>query len=43
MENKLHAIPVAPDKGTKEEVCVSNADAISQIIRPAYWLYFDSA
>jgi hypothetical protein len=21
-------------------VCVSNADAMSQVVRPAYWLYF---
>ena len=35
-----HASPVALGKGNAEEVCLSNADAISQIAVPAYWLYF---
>jgi uncharacterized protein len=35
-----HAAPVTAGKGTPEEMCVSNADAISQIVRPAFWCYF---
>ncbi len=35
-----HAAPVQVGSGSTEEVCVSNADAMSQIVRPAYWLYF---
>jgi uncharacterized protein len=35
-----HAAPVRVGSGSAEEVCVSNADAMSQIVRPAYWLYF---
>jgi uncharacterized protein len=27
-------------KGTAEEICLSNADALAQIARPAYWLWF---
>ncbi len=27
-------------EGTTEEVCLSNADAMSQIVNPVYWLYF---
>lgn len=23
-----------------EEICLSNADAMSRMVRPAYWLYF---
>jgi hypothetical protein len=26
--------------GSLEEICLSNADAISRIARAAYWLYF---
>jgi hypothetical protein len=35
-----HATPVQVGGGSTEDVCVSNADAMSQIVRPAYWLYF---
>jgi len=28
------------DAETLEEFCLSNADAISQIANPGYWLYF---
>lgn len=35
-----HALPLALGSGTLEEVCLSQADAIAQIVRPAYWLYF---
>ena len=35
-----HASPEALGKGTAEEDCLSNADAMSQIAVPAYWLYF---
>jgi hypothetical protein len=35
-----HSMPVAPGAGPPEAVALSNADAIAQIVRPAYWLYF---
>lgn len=35
-----HSAPVQIGQGLIEEVCVSNADAISQIVNPAYWLYY---
>jgi hypothetical protein len=35
-----HSSPLPMGGGTLEEVCLSQADAIAQIIRPAYWLYF---
>jgi uncharacterized protein len=35
-----HSAPIQIGNGSAEEVCVSNADAMSQIVRPAYWLYF---
>ncbi|MCL5281669.1 MAG: HD domain-containing protein [Planctomycetes bacterium] len=35
-----HSAPIQTGDGPPEEVCVSNADAMSQIVRPAYWLYF---
>lgn len=35
-----HVTPIQLQDGLIEEVCLSNADAISQIINPAYWLYF---
>ena len=35
-----HVSPVKQEDGTIEEVCLSNADAISQIVNPGYWLYF---
>ena len=36
-----HTTPISIDNASSvEEVCLSNADAISQIIRPTYWLYF---
>lgn len=37
---KSHSVPIKIGEGTLEEVCLSNADAISQIINPSYWLYF---
>lgn len=36
----LHAVPVQIGHGLPEEVCVSNADAMSQIVKPTYWLYY---
>jgi uncharacterized protein len=36
----LHSAPIQIGSGRLEEVCVSNADAMSQIVRPAFWLYF---
>ena len=35
-----HSAPVQIGGGLAEEVCVSNADAMSQIVKPAYWLYY---
>ncbi len=35
-----HAAPVRIEKGLPEEVCLSNADAMSQVARPLYWLYY---
>ncbi len=35
-----HPAPVPIGAGTPEAVCVSHADAISQIVRPVYWLYY---
>lgn len=35
-----HSAPVDPVQASLEEVCISNADAMSQIARPAYWLYY---
>jgi len=36
----FHAAPIRLGNGSLEEVCLSNADAMSQIIKPAYWLYY---
>jgi hypothetical protein len=35
-----HMSPLKIDEGPLEDVVLSNADAISQIIVPTYWLYF---
>ncbi|MCU7496535.1 MAG: HD domain-containing protein [Ignavibacteria bacterium] len=35
-----HTVPLKLNGATPEEVCLSNADAMSQITRPVYWLYF---
>ncbi len=35
-----HSAPLAPGQGTPEEVAISNADAVSQITRPGYWLRY---
>jgi hypothetical protein len=35
-----HSVPVQIGHGLPEEVCVSNADAMSQIVKPAYWFYY---
>ncbi len=35
-----HAAQIQIGDGAPEEVCVSNADAMSQIVKPAYWLFF---
>ena len=35
-----HSAPVAKGQGTIEEVCVSNADVMSHIARPAYWFFY---
>ncbi len=35
-----HAAPVRPGEGSAEEVCLSHADVMSHIARPAYWLFY---
>lgn len=35
-----HSAPVAIGAGSLEVVCVSNADAMSQLARPGYWFYY---
>lgn len=35
-----HSAPVAAGQGTMEEICISNADAVSQIMMPGYWLHY---
>jgi uncharacterized protein len=35
-----HSAPVQIGNGSAEEVCLSHADAMSQIVRPVYWLYY---
>ena len=35
-----HSAPVAIGKGSLESVCLSNADAVAQMTRPCYWLYY---
>ena len=35
-----HSAPVQIGKGSPEEVCLSDADAMSQIARPVYWLHY---
>lgn len=35
-----HTTPLKLSEASPEEVCLSNADAMSQITKPAYWLYF---
>lgn len=37
---QAHNSPLAEGKGLPEEVCLSNADAMAQIARPVYWLYY---
>jgi uncharacterized protein len=37
---QCHSSPVQIGAGSPEAVCLSNADAMSQITRPAYWLYY---
>jgi uncharacterized protein len=35
-----HTVPLQINTASIEEICVSNADAISQIVNPSYWLFF---
>ena len=35
-----HSTPIAPGEGSVEEVVLSNADAVSLIVSPSFWLYF---
>ncbi|MGE5680256.1 MAG: HD domain-containing protein [Bacillota bacterium] len=35
-----HMSPLKLSEASAEEVCLSNADAMSQITRPVFWLYF---
>ncbi len=35
-----HSAPIAMGEGSPEAVCLSNADALAQMLRPVYWLYY---
>lgn len=35
-----HSSPVPPGQGSAEEVCLSNADLLAQLARPAYWYFY---
>jgi putative nucleotidyltransferase with HDIG domain len=35
-----HSDPLPIGSAPPEDVCISNADALARILRPAYWLYF---
>lgn len=35
-----HSFPVRAGQGTPEEVCLSNADVLSHLARPAYWTFY---
>ncbi|HTW09576.1 MAG TPA: HD domain-containing protein, partial [Acidimicrobiales bacterium] len=35
-----HSFPLAPGGASPEEVCLSQADGVAQMLRPFYWLYF---
>lgn len=35
----LHSEPLAIGSASPEAVCLSNADALARILRPAYWMY----
>ena len=35
-----HSFPLEPGSASPEEVCLSQADAVAQMVRPFYWLYF---
>lgn len=35
-----HSTPARPGTGTPEEICVSSADVLSHLARPAYWCFY---
>lgn len=35
-----HSTPLALGSASVEAVCISNADAMSRLLHPAYWLYY---
>lgn len=37
---RSHSTPVDPAQSSPEEVCVSHGDAMAQIARPAYWIWY---
>ncbi len=37
---ETHSAPVKPGEGSAEQVCLSNADVISHLARPAYWCFY---
>jgi uncharacterized protein len=37
---RAHTVPLHLGEASLEEVCISNADAVAQIARLPYWLYF---
>ncbi len=36
---RTHSSPLQTPGATPEQVCISNADAIAQIVRPAFWCF----
>ncbi len=37
---ETHSYPVRPGQGTPEQICLSNADVLSHLARPAYWTWY---
>lgn len=35
-----HSAPLQLHQSTVEEVCISNADAVSQVLMPGYWMHY---
>lgn len=37
---EAHSFPARPGAGTPEQICLSNADVLSHLARPAYWTWY---
>jgi hypothetical protein len=37
---ETHSFPVKAGQGTPEQICLSNADVLSHLARPAYWAFY---